>query len=251
MLVLGVLLGVSVVLNVLLFVAGFRLFNEVENLEFLNEDAQNKIDNLNHLLEVYKTENTELEDEIIELESTICEHKRIFNQLEEDPMCLAKALTAFDDIIDRLTDAKEYSLADKICKDVILKYDSVTKNYYSSESDEITISLFQDSNNEEQCEFLFEYLNETFDINLQYDIRTKTVFTVLHELGHYVDYSSLKKIGAKEFEFYLDSNWDKKEALDKLKYGPEKWRTYREIPDEFEADNFAILMMSKLFPELC
>ena len=33
MLVLGVLLGVSVVLNVLLFVAGFRLFNNNEELE--------------------------------------------------------------------------------------------------------------------------------------------------------------------------------------------------------------------------
>lgn len=247
---LGVLLGISIALNVGLFVAGFRLFNEVENLEFLNEDAQNKIDNLNHLLEVYKTKNTKLEDENLELHSAIREHKVIFDQLEEDPMCLAKALTAWEDIVDRLTDAKDYSLADKVCNDINLKYDSTTKNYYSSESDKITISLFQDTDNE-QRDFLFEYLNETFGTNLQNDIRTNIVFTVLHELGHYVDYFSLKRIGAKEFEFYLDSNWDKKEALDKMEYGPEMWRAYRKIPDELEADNFAIVMMTKLFPELC
>jgi Zn-dependent peptidase ImmA (M78 family) len=192
-------------------------------------------------------ENRKLTDKYIDAKMLLEEHDVIFRNLQEDSMCLAKAEKALNEVYDALILNKEPDLFTEVISANIL-YDSASTNYYDNEAEEITISMFDDYENE-QGKFMYEYLNDKFGVNLNgSDIRTNMIFTVLHELGHYVDYSNKKVSG--EFEEYVESNWSQRLALEGMEYGIESWKAYREISTEAFADKWAVEFMIKYFPEL-
>jgi hypothetical protein len=171
------------------------------------------------------------------------EHDIIFANLEKDPMCLAKAVDAHNDLCSKLEGLD--GAAFNVMQNAELLYNSTSKNNYNIETKEITLSLFEDYNNE-QCDFLYSYLNNKFGLNLNgSDVRTNTIFTALHELGHYIDYSNKDNI-----DLYRKINSKQKKAADNIEYGPKCWQAYRETFEESFADYFAIEFMKKHYPEL-
>lgn len=172
------------------------------------------------------------------------EHDKIFSNLAEDPMCLAKADKAYKDVTDALLLDKslDRGIANTaICANLV--YDSTRVNNYNTETKEITISMFDDMENE-QIDFMFDYLNDKYGIDLDVsDIRTRTMLTVLHELGHYVDL-------ANKEQAEIDKDNELYESVYSMEDGPESWKAYREVPTEAFADKFAVEFMIKHFPEL-
>lgn len=180
-------------------------------------------------------------------ESLKADYAVIFNNLEEDSMCLVKAEKAIGEVYDALMLNKEPDLFTKVIS-ANLVYDSTSINCYNIETKEITISMFDDMNNE-QIAFMFNYLNDKYGINLNSDnIRTRVILRVLHELGHYVDYSNKEVSG--EFESYNEQDKERRLALEFMDDIKDTWKAYREIPAEAFADKFAVEFMIKYFPEL-
>lgn len=172
------------------------------------------------------------------------EHNIIFRNLEEDAMCLVKAKMAHKDLCSKLSN-DSIEIANKVAKAKLI-YDSTSENNYNVRTEEITLSLFSDYNSNEQCSFLYDYLNNKYGLNLNgSDIRTNIIFTALHELGHYIDYSNKDNLDA-----YREINLNQKEALEDMEYGPKCWKAYRETLEESFADCFAIEFMIKHYPEL-
>ena len=190
----------------------------------------------------------ELEDELSDAKESLADHKVIFNNLEQDPECLSKAIKATDDLFEVITGNKCDLDVDTMLKflEVDYKYDSVSDNYYNITKDEISVSLFCDLS-DKQTRFVFDYLNNKYGISLKNNIRTHIMFSVLHELGHYVDCYNKKSSGAFSQESLTESYADVKT----LEYGPECWKAYREVPAESFADSFAVNFIMKHFPELC
>ena len=196
-----------------------------------------------------KRENNTITDKYIDAVTLLDEHSVIFRNLQEDNMCLAKAQKAFDDVSDMLILDKEVNRkAVRALLEGTLVYDGISQNYYDNEAGEITISMFDDYENE-QGKFMYDYLNDKYGISLDgSDIRTSIIFTVLHEVGHCVDYSNKEVSG--EIDEYRELNWTQKLALEGMEDEIESWRAYREIPTEAFADKFAVEFMIKHFPEL-
>ena len=188
-------------------------------------------------------------------ESLKAEHAIIFNNLEEDPMCLVKTKDAFNDVCNALFEdditinkCGNNNSAFVTAVSANLVYDSTSANYYNVEDKEITISMFDDMKNEQGL-YLYEHLNNKFGVKLDSsDIRTRFIFTVLHELGHYVDYSNKEVSG--EIESYEQQDKERRLALDEIEDIREAWKAYRELPAEAFADKFAVDFMIKHFPEL-
>lgn len=171
------------------------------------------------------------------------EHDIIFANLEEDAMYLVRAKNAHKDLCAKLSE----ELANKISGANLL-YNSTSENHYNRETEEITLSLFCD-HNDEQIEYMYDYLNDKYETNLNgYDVRTNMIFTALHELGHHIDYSNKKD--TDEYDSYVKLNWNQKEIIYDMEDGPKCWQAYREVPTESFADNFAINFMIKHYPEL-
>lgn len=189
-----------------------------------------------------------LEDELSDAKESLADHKVIFNNLEQDPECLSKAIKATDDLFEVITGNKCDLDVDTMLKflEVDYKYDSVSDNYYSITKDEISVSLFCDLS-DKQTRFVFDYLNNKYGISLKNNIRTHIMFSVLHELGHYVDCYNKKSSGA----FSQESLTESYANVETLEYGPECWKAYREVPAESFADSFAVNFIMKHFPELC
>lgn len=183
------------------------------------------------------------------------EYAVIFDNLEEDPMCLVKTKDAFNDVCNALFEdditinkCGNNNSAFVTAVSANLVYDSTSANYYNVEDKEITISMFDDMKNEQGL-YLYEHLNNKFGVKLDSsDIRTRFIFTVLHELGHYVDYSNKEVSG--EFESYEQQDKERRLALDEIEDIREAWKAYRELPAEAFADKFAVDFMIKHFPEL-
>lgn len=172
------------------------------------------------------------------------EHSAIFSNLKEDPMCLVKAQMAHRDLCSKLSN-DSIEIANKIVK-ANLVYDSISKNNYNVKTEEITLSLFSDYYSNEQSSFLYDYLNDKYGLNLNgSDVKTNMIFTALHELGHYIDYSNKDNIDA-----YRELNYNQKEEIDNMEFGPKSWKAYRETLEESFADRFAINFMKKHYPEL-
>lgn len=232
---LEMLFGVSVVLNVGLFVAGYGLFNENERLS-------------KQLFQKIKS-SVETDELVKKLKSELNEHDIIFDKLEEDPEYLVKALNAYNEVYYAVR--KEYGFDSDVLE--VLEYadvkcNTVYKNEYEPRINLVTISLFNDYD-DEGGRFLFDYVNNKFGTNLKCnDIRTNIIFTTLHELGHSVDYNFHKSIGNDE---YLTTTQLLRRTVHNMPYGPEQWEAYREMVDESYADKFAIDFMLKHFPELC
>ena len=180
-------------------------------------------------------------------ESLKADYAVIFNNLEEDSMCLAKAEKALNEVYDALMLNKEPDLFTEVISANLL-YDSASINCYNIETKEITISMFEDMN-DEQIAFMFNYLNDKYGTNLNSDnIRTRVILRVLHELGHYVDYSNKEVSG--EFELYNKQDVERRLALENIDDIKDTWKAYREIPAEAFADKWAVEFMIKYFPEL-
>lgn len=189
-----------------------------------------------------------LEDELTYANSSLADHEVIFDNLKQDPECLSKAIKATDDLFEVITGDKcdlDHNTFLKFLE-VDYKYDSVSDNYYSITKDAISVSLFCDLS-DEQTRFVFDYLNDKYGISLKNDIRTHIMFSVLHELGHYVDCTNKKSSGA----FSQESLTESYANVETLEYGPESWQAYREVPAESFADSFAVNFIMKHFPELC
>ena len=169
----------------------------------------------------------------------------IFDNLEKDPMCLAKADKAYMDLVDKLE--VEHDLFMKVVE-ANLVYDKASVNYYDANTKEITISMFDNMNNEQSL-FMFDYLNEKYGTNFNSkDLRTRFLFTVLHELGHYVDFSNKEKVG--EFDSYTKDDAEQRTIVRAMTDEIKSWKAYREIPAEMLADKFAVEQMIKYYPEL-
>lgn len=178
-------------------------------------------------------------------ESLKADYAVIFDNLEKDPMCLAKTDKAYMDLIDKLE--VEHDLFMKVLE-ANLVYDRANVNYYNANTKEITISMFDNMNNEQSL-FMFDYLNEKYGTNFNSkDLRTRFLFTVLHELGHCVDFSNKEKVG--EFESYSKDDAEQRTIVRAMTDEIKSWKAYREIPAEMLADKFAVEQMIKYYPEL-
>jgi hypothetical protein len=200
----------------------------------------------NKLVKRYK----ELEEAYNADEDMLYEHDIIFENLIEDPLCLSKAKDAYEDVCTAIR--KSFGRGNdiyRIIKEAKLVYSSTSINQYDSENDEITVSLFCDTN-DENWDFIFDYVNDKYDVSLNgSDIRTRIIFTILHELGHYIDLSKVKKAG--KINFYKKKNYMERQVIYNMEYGPKSWQAYRELSSEAIADKFAINFMLEYFPELC
>lgn len=183
-------------------------------------------------------------------EDMLYEHDIIFENLAKDPLCLDKALEAYEDVCTAIR--KRFGRGNdiyRVIKEAGLVYCSTSINHYDSNEDRIIISLFCDTE-DENWDFIFDYINDKYEVNLNgSDIRTRIIFTILHELGHYIDLSKVRKAGLTKF--YNKKNNMEKQVLYNMEYGPKMWQAYRELPCEALADKFAISFMLEHFPELC
>ena len=166
--------------------------------------------------------------------------------LSSDAMYLVKAKMAHRDLCSKLSN-DSIEIANKIAKANLI-YNSTSENYYSRDTEEITLSLFNNHNDEQVC-YMYDYLNNKYGLNLNgSDIKTNMIFTALHELGHHIDYSNKKD--ANEYDSYVELNLNQKKEINDMEYGPKCWQAYREVPCEEFADKFAIDFMIKHYPEL-
>lgn len=109
--------------------------------------------------------------------------------------------------------------------------------------------------NSDQGKFMLNYVNELYDLDLDKDSRSDyCIFSILHEIGHYLDYAlHCRKGFNKASEYMIENNT----ALDNLnketdeelaQYTDDKdkqqaiynnWRSYRELEVEHNADETA------------
>lgn len=94
----------------------------------------------------------------------------------------------------------------------------------------------------EQMLWMIDYLNKEFCVNLRKDAKTIYTLTLLHEIGHYMDYKACDDIKSRDKEQYA--------MVNSIEYGEEQWLAYRQVTGEYNADKFAIEFMIKHFPEL-
>ena len=97
----------------------------------------------------------------------------------------------------------------------------------------------------EQSLWMIDYLNKEFGVNLRKDAKTIYTFTLLHEIGHYVDY-----MNQKDLISYRINNSESYAMVNSIAYSEEQWLAYRQITSEYNADKFAIEFMIKHYPEL-
>jgi hypothetical protein len=94
----------------------------------------------------------------------------------------------------------------------------------------------------EQRLWMIDYLNKEFYVNLRKDAKTIYTFTLLHEIGHYMDHKACDDIDSRDREQYA--------MVNSIEYGEEQWLAYRQVAGEYNADKWAIEFMIKHFPEL-
>ena len=90
-----------------------------------------------------------------------------------------------------------------------------------------------------------DYFNNEFGLRLAYDTKTSIVLTLLHEIGHMVDYHTRDDI-----KTYSNMNKELKAQLSELESQEESDYQYRQVPNERYADEFAVKMIVKYYPEL-
>lgn len=90
-----------------------------------------------------------------------------------------------------------------------------------------------------------DYLNNEFGLRLAYDTKTSIVLTLLHETGHMVDYHTRDDIVS-----YSNKNQELKAQLSECESQEESDYQYRQVPNERYADEFAVKMLVKYYPEL-
>ena len=90
-----------------------------------------------------------------------------------------------------------------------------------------------------------DYLNKEFGLRLAYDYKTAIIMTFLHETGHCIDYHTRNDI-----KDYANKNQELKAQLSELKSQEESDYQYRQVPNERYADEFAVKMIKKYYPEL-
>lgn len=92
-----------------------------------------------------------------------------------------------------------------------------------------------------------DIVNKIHGTNLKKEPVTHAIFTILHELGHHIDWQdNLYRIGEHNEDYILDryaveDNWETEEQKD---------IAYRHIPQEYYADKFAVDTIKEWFPEL-
>lgn len=90
-----------------------------------------------------------------------------------------------------------------------------------------------------------DYLNKEFGLRLAYDNKTSIIMTFLHETGHCIDYHTRNDI-----KDYANKNQELKAQLSEYESQEESDYQYRQIPCERYADEFAVKMIKKYYPEL-
>ena len=90
-----------------------------------------------------------------------------------------------------------------------------------------------------------DYFNNEFGLRLAYDTKTSIVLTLLHEIGHMVDYHTRDDI-----KTYSNMNDELKAQLSEYETQEESDFAYRQVPKERYADEFAVKMIKKYYPEL-
>ena len=90
-----------------------------------------------------------------------------------------------------------------------------------------------------------DYFNNEFGLRLAYDTKTSIVLTLLHEIGHMVDYHTRDDI-----KTYSNMNDELKAQLSEYETQEESDFAYRQVPEERYADEFAVKMLKKYYPEL-
>lgn len=90
-----------------------------------------------------------------------------------------------------------------------------------------------------------DYFNNEFGLRLAYDTKTSIVLTLLHEIGHMVDYHTRDDI-----KTYANMNQELKAQLSEYESQEEADYQYRQVPNERYADEFAVKMIKKYYPEL-
>ena len=90
-----------------------------------------------------------------------------------------------------------------------------------------------------------DYFNNEFGLRLAYDTKTSIVLTFLHEVGHMVDYHTRDDI-----KTYSSLNNELKAQLSDYETQEESDYQYRQVPNERYADEFAVKMLKKYYPEL-
>lgn len=98
-----------------------------------------------------------------------------------------------------------------------------------------------------ETSYFLDIVNKIHGTNLKKDPVTHAIFTILHELGHHIDYqNNLYRIGEHNEDYILD----RRILEDSDGTEEQKDIDYRYIPQEYYADKFAVDTIKEWFPEL-
>ena len=98
-----------------------------------------------------------------------------------------------------------------------------------------------------ETSYFLDIVNKIHGINLKKEPVTHAIFTILHELGHHIDWQdNLYRIGEHNEDYILD----RRTLEDKWETEEQKDIAYRHIPQEYYADKFAVDTIKEWFPEL-
>lgn len=158
-----------------------------------------------------------------------------------------------EEVVAKISDEVE-SLTPNSDNDVDLYYDtkiSYNFGYYNFDisedgmicNEKIVMSPYVVFN---ECKMRFiDYFNDTFGLRLKYNAKTARVITFLHEVGHMVDFHNHTDV--KEYD---NMNQELMAQLSELKTQEARDYYYRQVPCEKVADEFAVRMLIKYYPEL-
>ena len=174
----------------------------------------------------------------------VCNYNMIWEeQANETKEVIREVLTKIEEEVDELVPDNEVilDLADKTV---------VNNGSYGfiNEGNKITherilispIVIFDDREKR-----LIDYYNNAFRLRLAYDAKTARILTFLHEVGHMVDFNNRDNI-----DEYENNNNELYAKLSECETEEEADYAYRQVPCEAYADDFAVEMLIKYYPEL-
>lgn len=230
-----------------------KLLGQVKDLRTKNRDLTNKwSDSLEQNLDLLE-QNLDLSDKVKTLTKQISKYRskaKLYDKIWEQES--EKTIKTTYEVITKVGDEVDF-LAPNNNPKFHLFNDKTTVNngsygYNTDDNGNITkeqilvspIVIFDEREKQH-----IDYFNNEFGLRLAYDTKTSIVLTLLHEIGHMVDYHTRDDI-----KTYSNKNDELKAQLSEYETQEEADYQYRQVPEERYADEFAVKMIKKYYPEL-
>lgn len=230
-----------------------KLLGQVKDLKAKNRDLTNKCsDSMNQNLDLLE-QNLDLSEKVRTLTKQLAKYRskaKLYDKIWEQES--EKTIETTYDVITKIGDEVDF-LAPNNNPKYHLFNDKTTVNngsygYNTDDNGNIVeerilispIVIF-----DEREKRHIDYFNNEFGLRLAYDTKTSIVLTLLHETGHMVDYHTRDDI-----KTYSNKNDELKAQLSECESQEEADYQYRQVPEERYADEFAVKMLVKYYPEL-